>query len=75
MMSELLPCPKCKGEIKLYSSFGVGAVAVCQQCKEEFIVCGMEDLKVYNGFKIRQSTVRKIEKMWNKHATRTQKEG
>ena len=73
-MAELLSCPKCNGEIKLYSRLGVGAVAECQQCKGEFTVCGMEELKVYNGCRIRKSTVRKIEKMWNKQAARTPKE-
>lgn len=72
-MAELLPCPNCNGEIKLYSRCGVGAVAECQNCKEEFVVCGMEELKIYNGCRIRSSTVRKIEKMWNKQATRTPK--
>ncbi len=75
-MAELKPCPKCNGEIKLYSRFGVGAVAVCQKCKEEFVVCGIADLKIYNGCRIRKSTIGKIEKMWNKQATLTpQKEG
>ena len=73
-MAELLPCPKCNGEIKLYSRFGVGTFAVCQKCKEEFVVCGVEELKIYNGCRIRSSTVRKIKKMWNKQATRTPKE-
>lgn len=74
MMAEVLPCPNCNGEIKLYSRCGVGAVAECQKCKEEFFVCGMEELKIYKGCRIRSSTVRKIEKMWNKQATRTPKE-
>ncbi len=69
IIAELKPCPKCNGEIKLYSRVGVGAVAKCQQCKEEFVVCGMADLKLYNGCRIRKSTIGKIEKMWNKQAT------
>ena len=73
--TKLNPCPKCNGEIKLYSSLGVGAVAICEQCKLEFIVCGMEELKVYNGCRIRKSTVKKIEKMWNKQTDHPTEKG
>lgn len=72
--TELKPCPKCKGQIKLYSRFGVGAVAVCQNCKEEFVICGVEELKIYSGCKIRKSTIRKVEKMWNRRADNEQRE-
>lgn len=62
---SLHPCPECSGEIKIYARTGVGAVAVCQKCKAEYIVCGVDDLHIYNGCKIRKSTVEKVEKMWN----------
>lgn len=65
---RLKPCPKCKGKIKLYSRFAVGAVAVCQSCKKEFVVCNVEQLKLYKGTRIRKSTIRKVEKMWNMRA-------
>ena len=71
--TELKPCPKCNGEIRLYSRFGVGAVAVCKNCKEEFVICGVEELKIYNGCKIRKSTIRKVEKMWNRRADNEQR--
>lgn len=73
-MAELKLCPKCNEKITLYSRFGVGVVAKCQKCKQEFVVCGVADLKLYNGCRIRKSTIGKIEKMWNNQATRTPKE-
>ena len=71
---EIKPCPKCDGKVDLYSSFGIGAIAICQKCREEFEICGMEELKIYNGCRIRASTVRKIKKMWNKQAESISKE-
>lgn len=61
----LNPCPKCSGDIKIFTRTGVGAVAVCQKCKAEYTICGVDELHVYNGCKIRKSTVEKIQKMWN----------
>lgn len=67
----LHPCPECSGKIKIYARTGVGAVAVCQKCKAEYHICGVDELHVYNGCKIRKSTVEKIQKMWNeKHLHR-----
>lgn len=60
------PCPRCNGKIKIYARLGVGAVASCQECKSEFIICGVDDLKIFNGCKIRTSTIKKIYKLWNK---------
>lgn len=68
---SLHPCPECSGEIKIYTRLGVGAVAVCQKCKAEYVICGVDDLHIYNGCKIRKSTVEKVEKLWNmKHLHR-----
>lgn len=62
----LHPCPECSGEIKIYARTGVGAVAVCQKCKAEYTVCGIADLHIYNGCKIRKSTIEKVMRLWNK---------
>lgn len=69
-MEELNPCPKCNGKITLYTVVGVGVVARCRECKSEFDVCGVDELKLYNGCKIRKSTIRKIEKMWNRSSVK-----
>lgn len=62
---ELEPCPLCRGEIKIYTNIDRGAFARCNKCKKEFDVCGVDDIPIYHGVKIRKSTVRKIAKMWN----------
>lgn len=65
-MSECLkPCPKCKSKITLYTNIERGVFARCEQCKSEFDVCGMDKVPVYDGVKVRKSTIRKIKKMWN----------
>lgn len=69
-MEELNPCPKCKGKITLHTVISRGVVARCRECKSEFDVCGVEELKLYHGCKIRKSTIRKIEKMWNRSSVK-----
>lgn len=70
---SLLPCPSCKGEIRIYTHLARGAFAVCKTCKKEFDICGMDQIPVYHGCKIRKSTVNKINKMWNRMAVREEK--
>ena len=69
-MLETNPCPKCNGEITLYTNIERGVFARCKQCKSEFDVCEVEETKPYDGIKIRKSTIRKIAKMWNTQQTR-----
>ena len=69
MSEELKPCPKCKSKITLYTNIERGVFARCEQCKSEFDVCGMDKVPVYDGVKVRKSTIRKIKKMWNRRAT------
>jgi len=59
------PCPKCNGDIKIFIRTGVGAVAVCQKCNAEYTICGVNELHIYNGCKIRKSTTQKVERLWN----------
>ena len=66
--SELKPCPKCRGEIRIYVATFKGAVAKCMECKSLFDICGMDKIPLYDGVKIRKSTVRKVYKMWNRSA-------
>lgn len=66
MSEELKPCPKCKSKVTLYTNIERGVFARCEQCKSEFDICGMGDIPLYDGIKIRKSTARKVEKMWNR---------
>lgn len=65
---ELKPCPSCGGEIKIYTNINRGAFARCYKCKKEFNICGMQSIPLYDGIKFRKSTVKKIQKMWNRMA-------
>lgn len=65
---ELNQCPKCKGQITLFTNIERGVFARCEQCKSEYDVCSMDKVSIYDGVKIRKSTIRKIEKMWNRMA-------
>ena len=65
---ELKPCPKCKGRIRLFVNIERGVFAKCSQCQSEFDVCGVDKVLTYDGIKIRKSTIRKVEKMWNRRA-------
>ena len=67
MSNELKPCPKCGGEITIYTGIFRGAFAKCKNCKSEFDICGMDKIPTINGgVKIRQCTVDKIKRMWNR---------
>lgn len=68
MQNELKPCPKCGGDIIIWVNIERGAYAKCVDCKKEYPLCGIKDVPTYQGVKIRKSTVRKIEKMWNRRA-------
>lgn len=68
---ELKPCPDCNGEIEIYVNVMRGAFAVCQKCKKEVGICGMDRIPVYHGVRIRKSTVAKIKRMWNGIAERS----
>ncbi len=66
--TELKPCPICNGEITIYISVERGVFARCKLCKNEYDVCDVDKVPTYDGVKIRKSTVRKIEKIWNRRA-------
>lgn len=63
---QLNPCPKCNGNIRLMVRYDIGAYAKCDNCKEEQTLCNIDELKIYDGYKIRNSTVNKIKRLWNK---------
>lgn len=67
--TKLNPCPKCNGEITLFVNINRGVFARCGQCKSEFDVCGTHEVPTYHGIRIRKSTIRKVNKMWNRRAT------
>ena len=64
--SELKPCPKCNGAIRIIIRNDKGAFAICERCKSVYQICGMDKIPVYDGVKIRKSTVKKIKNMWNR---------
>ena len=63
---NLKPCPKCKGEITLYSSCyitnGSNCFARCESCKSEFAI--PTELKV-KGVKIYPASMKKARRLWN----------
>lgn len=63
---ELKPCPECEGKIRIFTHIARGAFAVCQKCKREFDICGMDQIPTYNGCRFRKSTADKIRRMWNR---------
>lgn len=67
---ELMPCPDCNGEIKIWTASGRGAFSECQKCGKEVDICGWDKIPLYCGCKIRKSTVNKIKRMWNRMAER-----
>lgn len=64
--TELKPCPNCKGIIIIKTNLDRGAFAVCQKCKREFDICGMDKIPLYHGCKIRKATADKIKRVWNR---------
>lgn len=68
-VSGLKPCPKCKGEIELYSSCnfadGSNCFARCESCKTEFIV--PVELKAY-GARIYAASIKKAHRIWNENS-------
>lgn len=67
MQLELRPCPKCGGEIKLYSCCSIdvdyNCFAKCQKCKTEYPMPEAK-LKTY-GARIYPASIRKAERLWN----------
>lgn len=67
-VDDLKPCPKCQGEIELYSSCnytnGINCFARCKLCKAEFVV--PTELKA-NGVKIYPASIKKAHRIWNKN--------
>lgn len=72
--TELKPCPKCKGRIRIFVNIERGAFAKCSQCQSEFDLCGVDKVPTYGGVKFRKSTIRKIQKIWNRRADNEQRE-
>ena len=67
MKSKLKPCPKCGGEIKLYSvckmDINYNCFARCHECKAEYI---LPDIKFeLSGVKINKKSIREAEIAWN----------
>ena len=65
-VDDLKPCPKCKGEIELYSSCYLtnesNCFARCKSCKSEFVV--PTELKA-KGVKIYPASIKKAHRIWN----------
>jgi RecJ-like exonuclease len=63
------PCPKCKGEIELYSSCnivdGSNCFARCKSCETEFVV--PVELKA-RGAKIYPASIKKAYRIWNENS-------
>jgi transcription elongation factor Elf1 len=68
-LDELKPCPKCKGEIQLFScGYFTGdsnCFARCKSCKKEFVV--PTELKA-NGVKIYPASIKKAYRIWNENS-------
>ncbi len=69
-MTNLEPCPKCKGEITLYSCVSMKAnfncFALCQKCKTEY---PMPEAKLKaHGARIYPASIKKAERLWNERA-------
>lgn len=68
---KLKPCPKCGGNIELYSVFNPGisysAFARCQKCKNEYPLPKVK-LKTWksNPIRISKIMISQAEKEWNK---------
>lgn len=66
-MKSFEPCPKCGGEIQLYSCWhyeaGYNCFARCQECNVKYPMPEI-NLKV-GGVKIRKFSTREAEKAWN----------
>lgn len=67
-MNRPKSCPDCNGAITIYTNICRGAFARCHVCKKEYPICGIEEIPVFNGCKIRKSTAEKILRMWNRRA-------
>ncbi len=71
MKQELRLCPKCGGEIVLYSCCRIdvnyNCFAKCQKCKKEYPMPEAE-LKTY-GARIYSASIRKAERLWNLRST------
>lgn len=69
-MTNLEPCPKCKGEIDLYSCTSLdkpyNCFARCKKCKTEY---PMPEAKLKaHGARIHPSSIKKAERLWNERA-------
>lgn len=68
-LPKLKPCPKCGGEIKLYShvslELGFNCFARCKSCKTEFTV--PVELKT-KGAKIYPASIKKSYRIWNENS-------
>jgi hypothetical protein len=68
-LDDLKPCPKCRGEIDLYSSCHYtddgNCFARCKSCKTEFTV--PTELKA-NGVKIYPASIKKAYRIWNENS-------
>ena len=69
-MTNLEPCPKCKGEITLYSYLSLkssyNCYALCQKCKA---VYRMPEAKLKShGARIYPASIKKAERLWNERA-------
>ena len=64
----LKSCPKCGGGVTLWVNMDVGAFASCHVCKAHYAVCGMKEIPVYDGYKIRKCTKDKVKRLWNRMA-------
>lgn len=64
---KLKPCPKCGGEVKLYSvckmDINYNCFAKCQKCKEKYILPYI-DFKL-SGVTIHKDSIKEAEKAWN----------
>lgn len=66
----LNPCPRCAGEIKLYSRTRMDAdhncFARCEKCGAEYPM--PEAQLVANGVRIYPSSIKKAERCWNRRS-------
>ena len=69
-MTNLEPCPKCKGEIDLYSRAAwdkdYNCFARCKKCRAEYPMPEAR-LKVH-GARIYPASIKKAERLWNERA-------